>query len=86
MPGSSMWYWRTALERNVFDQLRLWADPKTNKDFKRLRRKRDRDFNQNYWWDLGDSRPTRAPDLSKIFGRFNYYNNLSTQFQFIAII
>ena len=68
MPGSSMWYWRTALERNLFDQLRLWADPKTNKDFKRLRRKRDRDFNQNYWWDLGDSRPTRAPDLSKIFG------------------
>tara|TARA_R100001460_G_scaffold99762_1_gene143087 strand:- start:77 stop:2686 length:2610 start_codon:yes stop_codon:yes gene_type:complete len=68
MPGASMWYWRTALERNLFDQLRLWADPKTNKDFRRLRRKRDRDFNQNYWWDLGESAPTRAPDFSKIFG------------------
>jgi len=68
MPGSSMWYWRTALERNLFDQLRLWADPKTNKDFKRLRRKRDRDFNRSYWWDLGDSAPTRMPDFSNIFG------------------
>ena len=67
-PGMSMWYWRTAVERNLFDNLRMWADPKTASDFKRLKTKRARDFNQSYWWDLGDRAPSRAPDFSKVFG------------------
>lgn len=68
LPGSSMWYWRTAVERNLFDQLRMWADPKTSSDFKRLRTKRARDFSQSYWWDMGDRAPSRMPDFSKVFG------------------
>ncbi len=69
MPGQSIWYWRTAIERNLFDQLRLWSDDKTHSDFRRLRSKRARDFNQSYWWDLGSRGPTRAPDFSKIIGK-----------------
>lgn len=68
MPGSSLWYWRTAIERNLFDSLQMMVDPKTHNDFKRLRRKRARDFDQSYWWDLGERAPSRAPDLGKAFG------------------
>ena len=68
MPGSSLWYWRTAVERNIFDTLQMMVDPKTHNDFTRLRRKRARDFGQSYWWDLGERAPSRAPDLGKAFG------------------
>lgn len=68
-PGMSLWYWRTAIERNLFDNLRLWADPKTNSDFQRLRRKRARDFNQSYWWNLGENAPRRMPDFGNIIGK-----------------
>lgn len=68
MPGSSLWYARTALERNIFDQIRLWVDPKSRKDMNNFRKKRARDYGQKYWWDQGTTSPSRMPDLGKMFG------------------
>ena len=67
-PGSSLWYSRLALERIVVDQVRKWADPDFDKRIRRTIRRYQREYDQNYWWSPGQSRPERAPDLSRIFG------------------
>ena len=38
-PGASIWYGRLALERMVFDQLKLWADPDAAKKDQTLAKK-----------------------------------------------
>ena len=66
-PGSSIWYARLALEREVFDQLDRLADgPGARKAWRRMQRKRAKDYRQGYWWKQGRRAPDRAPDLDNI--------------------
>ena len=50
--------WQTHLFKNaLFDQLELMANPKTQKRFNRMMKKRKQDFNQEYWWKPGEPLP-----------------------------
>ena len=62
-PGVSTFYLRVALERMILDQLRLMVDPEAGRRFRRLERKRQREYGQDYWWSPGKFLPERAPDI-----------------------
>lgn len=63
MPGGSLWYSRLLLEREVFDQLALEADPRgARQRFNRAER-RARDQGSGHWWRPGKTAPDRAPDV-----------------------
>jgi hypothetical protein len=50
--------WQTHLFKNaMFDQLELMADPKAQKKFNRIMKKRKKEFNQDYWWKKGQTLP-----------------------------
>jgi hypothetical protein len=68
-PGSSLWYSRLAMERMLFDQLTLMADPNAKSKMRRVETKYKNEFGQRYWWAPGDTEPERAPDIGAAFGR-----------------
>ena len=50
--------WQTHLFKNaIFDQFELMADPKAQKKFNRIMKKRKKEFNQDYWWKKGQPLP-----------------------------
>lgn len=56
--------WQTMLFSNaLFDQLELLADPKAQKRFNRVTRRRRTEYDQDFWWRPGELTPDRAPDL-----------------------
>ncbi|VUD66335.1 hypothetical protein TDB9533_03563 [Thalassocella blandensis] len=60
--------WQTQLFTNaLFDQFEIMADPKAEKKFNRIVRKRRGEYDQGYWWKPGKVVPDRAPDLSEAF-------------------
>jgi hypothetical protein len=67
-PGASLWYMRLGLERMVFDQAKLWADPKANQKMRRNVRKYQREYGQDYWWSPGQMQPSRGPEFDNAFG------------------
>ena len=67
-PGASLWYMRLGLERMMFDQAKLWADPDAKKKIRRIKRKYARDYGQEYWWEPGEMAPERGPDIENILG------------------
>lgn len=62
-PGTSIWWARLALERQVFDRLQELADPKAYQKQRNKVRKRQRDYGQGHWWAPGQSAPSRGPEL-----------------------
>lgn len=64
-PGSSIWWARLALERQVFDRLSEIADPKTYKKRRSRMRKQKREFGNGYWWGPGDRTPDRTPEFGE---------------------
>lgn len=62
-PGSSLWYARLALQREIYDPLRMMADPRGATKMQQKERKRVKDFGNDSWWSPGDTSPTRAPHL-----------------------
>jgi hypothetical protein len=65
LPGGSLWYTRLVLEREVFDQLALAADPSgSRRSFKR-KEQRARDEASGYWWRPGQQAPDRAPEIDR---------------------
>lgn len=67
-PGSSIWYLRAGLERNVWDRLQEWADPKARAKMRKAERKYRRDYGQDHWWGRGEALPERGPRMENIFG------------------
>ncbi|MET3601054.1 hypothetical protein [Martelella mangrovi] len=67
-PGSTIWYWRLAWERILFDQMQYLMDPEANKAFKRKQRFYEREFGQEFWWKPGEMRPERGPDVGAAAG------------------
>lgn len=64
-PGGSLWYTRLVLEREVFDQLALAADPSgARRRFNRTER-RARDQGTDFWWRPGSTAPERAPQMGE---------------------
>lgn len=62
-PGSSLWWARLALERQVFDRLAEVADPNAYASFQRRRDKQRRDFGNDYYWAPGERAPERLPQF-----------------------
>lgn len=62
-PGTSVWWARLALERQVWDRLQEIADPNAYKKRKSQMRKQERDYGNEYWWAPGQSAPDRAPQF-----------------------
>jgi hypothetical protein len=63
MPGTSIWWARLALERQVFDRLQELADPSAYQKQQRKVSNRQRDYGQGHWWAPGDTSPDRAPNF-----------------------
>jgi len=66
-PGGTIWYVRLALERMLFDQAKLWADPDAGKKIRRTKRKYAREYGQDFWWEPGKMTPKRTPNIENIF-------------------
>ncbi|MEK9694776.1 MAG: hypothetical protein VW270_03370 [Candidatus Poseidoniales archaeon] len=67
-PGSSIFYIRAALERQVIDRLEMMANPKARQDMLRLEKRYMREYGQRYWWRPGSPTPDRAPNLEAALG------------------
>jgi len=67
-PGTSIWYKRLALERELWNQIQLATDPDAPAKFRRLETRTLNDYGQRYWWAPGETRPERAPDLGAALG------------------
>ena len=62
-PGSSLWWARAALERQVWDRLAEVADPNAYASFQRRRDKQRRDYGNDYFWAPGERAPDRLPQF-----------------------
>lgn len=60
-PGSSIWWARLALERQVFDRLQELADPKAYSAQRRKVQRQQKEFGNDYFWAPGDRAPARLP-------------------------
>jgi hypothetical protein len=68
-PGSSLWYTRLALERNILDRLKLWADPMgSRQSFRRSQRTWKNEYGQKFWWRPGKMSPDRLPNIYNALG------------------
>ncbi len=63
-PGSSLWFARAALQREIYDPLRMMADPRGAIKMDRKERKRVKDFGNESWWGPGQAFPDRAPQMN----------------------
>jgi len=50
----------------LFDQYEMMADPDAQLKFRRLIRKREKEYNQEYWWRPGEFTPRRAPEFGNV--------------------
>lgn len=60
-PGTSIWWSRLALERQVWDRLEELADPKAYRKMQRRMRSQEEKFGNEYWWPMGETSPERPP-------------------------
>ena len=68
-PGQNLWFLGLAYNRVVVDQIQSLIDPEAHKSFRRQIQSRRKDYNQSYWWEPGEPRPQRSPDLGAILGK-----------------
>ena len=50
----------------LFNQLEMMADPKAEKKYRALMKRRRTEYNQDYWWRPNEPLPRRAPDFENI--------------------
>ena len=60
MPGQSLWWGRTALERLVFDQIQDQVDPGARKSFRRMESLTKERFGNEHYWRPGEALPDFA--------------------------
>nr|AKH47275.1 hypothetical protein [uncultured marine virus] len=68
-PGSSIWYLRAGLERQLFDRLQDWVDPDAAKKFRRKVKLYEREYGQGMWWMPNENLPRRAPNFANALGQ-----------------
>lgn len=61
-PGSSIWWARAALERQVFDRLQELADPKAYQKQKRRVANQKKNYGNDHFWAPGERTPSRWPE------------------------
>ena len=65
LPGASLWYGKAALDHLIFHRLQEYFSPGY---LARMRTRAQREFNQRFWWEPGETKPDRAPDLTAVGG------------------
>jgi|21_taG_2_1085346.scaffolds.fasta_scaffold00850_9 hypothetical protein len=55
--ASSLWYTRALLEHGLFETLQKMIDPKAQKSWKRKMKSRKKNYDQGYWWKMGELTP-----------------------------
>lgn len=60
-PGT--FYTKLAIDRLMFDQIQMLADPDYRQSFSRMEQRLKSDTGQQFWFRPGKTQPTRAPDL-----------------------
>ena len=68
-PGSSIWYLRAGLERQLFDRLQDWVDPDAAKKFRRQEQMYAKKYGQGMWWAPNENLPRRAPNFENALGQ-----------------
>ena len=68
-PGTSIWWARLALERQVWDRLQLLADPQGYKKQRARVRRQRREFGNDYFFAPGSTSPDRGPSFEGVFGQ-----------------
>ena len=69
VPGVSSWFFTSMAWNRIFmDEMQRMVDPKAHEQFRAQIMNRRRDYGgQEYWWKPGQTRPERAPDLTRPF-------------------
>lgn len=62
VPGNNIWYLKAAMEHLVWQRVMEWASPGY---LNQMRQRTQRDFNQQWWWQPGETTPDRAPDFAR---------------------
>lgn len=64
-PGSNIWYLKAVIEREIWDNLRMLADPEAARAFRQSMQTRKREYGgQEYWWPMGRPAPGRMPQYT----------------------
>jgi hypothetical protein len=64
-PFANLWYTKAATDHLIFHQMQEHFSPGY---LKRMQRRSEKQFGQEYWWKPGDTTPDRAPDLTRAIG------------------
>lgn len=64
-PFINLWYLRGATDHMVFHDLQEQLSPGY---LRRMRRRAQKDWNQQYWWEPGEATPDRAPNVAAAAG------------------
>lgn len=65
LPGANLWYTKAATDHLIFNQLQDYFSPGY---LRRMKQRAHKEFKQSYWWEPGDSKPDRAPNLGAAVG------------------
>lgn len=65
-PGTSLWYTKAAMDHLIFQSWQEMASPGY---LRRMEKRAQKQFRQEYWWRPGKKSPDRAPDLGKALGK-----------------
>lgn len=63
LPGGSLWFARTAFDRNITDQVQEALDPSYRDSWRKMAQ-RAKEQRTQLWWQPGKPTPDRAPDMS----------------------
>lgn len=66
LPYVSLWYAKTALNREFLDGIQENLSPGY---LARMKQKAQKDWHQAFWWSPNEAAPQRAPELSKVTGQ-----------------
>ena len=68
-PVTGLWYWSSAFQRGLFDNLQRMVDPEAERAWRQAERRRIRDNGNPAWWGPGEALPQRAPRLERALAR-----------------
>ena len=65
LPFVNLWYAKAALDHAVLHDLQEYLSPGY---LARMRQRAHDDWNQDYWWQPGQTKPSRGPELKHVLG------------------
>lgn len=68
-PITGIWYWKSAFQRGLFDNLQRMLDPDAERAWRGAERRRINEYGNPAWWGPGELLPSRAPDMSTALSR-----------------